>query len=257
VTVRVNLFLTCFFTFSDLYFIIKGYKSTSTCNLITELSGPQPSNWLTSGSSYVTTDSRSINMPWCRTHSELVTRGYFPSEGFCHKISFLSLWGTLSDERSVLSLSKSKILRPTVSRPVRLGVRHPSGTRNQFFPFSLWLFLDICGFVDVGCPLWLEVRSVVFSVCQVSLAQPQSQSYITTDSRSVRLGVSHPSGTHDQFFPFFLWSFLGSCRFVCVGDGSVICRAMTQVQCQVILRLKVCQPVHLGAGPPMRPLTRF
>jgi hypothetical protein len=31
-------------------------------------------------------------------------------------------------------------LRPTVSRPVRLGVRHPSGTRDQFF-FLLEIFL--------------------------------------------------------------------------------------------------------------------
>jgi hypothetical protein len=37
-------------------------------------------------------------------------------------------------------------LRPTVSWPVRLGVRHPSGTRDQFF-FLLEFFLNSCGFV--------------------------------------------------------------------------------------------------------------
>jgi hypothetical protein len=41
------------------------------------------------------------------------------------------------------------ILRPTVSRPVRLGARHPSGTRDQFF-FLLEIFfrqLQVCYFV--------------------------------------------------------------------------------------------------------------
>jgi hypothetical protein len=40
-------------------------------------------------------------------------------------------------------------LRPTVNRPVRLGVKHPSGTRDQFF-FLLEIFfrqLRVCYFV--------------------------------------------------------------------------------------------------------------
>jgi hypothetical protein len=36
------------------------------------------------------------------------------------------------------------ILRPTVSRPVRLGVMHPSGTSDQFF-FLLEIFFKQLG----------------------------------------------------------------------------------------------------------------
>jgi hypothetical protein len=54
-------------------------------------------------------------------------------------------WSELSEinQNSKSNLVKVKvkvILRPTVCRPVRLGIRHPPGTRDQFFPFSLWLF---------------------------------------------------------------------------------------------------------------------
>jgi hypothetical protein len=44
---------------------------------------------------------------------------------------------------------KSVTLRPTVSQPVNLGVRRPSGTRDQFH-FLLKIFfrqLQVCNFV--------------------------------------------------------------------------------------------------------------
>jgi hypothetical protein len=39
-------------------------------------------------------------------------------------------------------------VRPTVSRPVCLGVRYPSAAMTRFFFLS-----DECGFLDVGHPL--------------------------------------------------------------------------------------------------------
>jgi hypothetical protein len=53
-------------------------------------------------------------------------------------------------------------LRPTLCRPVRLGIRHTPGTRDQFSQFSL-IFFDSFGCVDVGRPLWREVGAVLFS----------------------------------------------------------------------------------------------
>jgi hypothetical protein len=92
-------------------------------------------------------------------------------------VSTRALWTT---HFLVLSLVTSKwllakvILWPIVSWPFCLGVRHQSGTRDQFFSSLLELFVDSCGFVDVGCPLWQEAGSVVFSCCWASPAQPFS-----------------------------------------------------------------------------------
>jgi hypothetical protein len=54
--------------------------------------------------------------------------------------------------RAVCICSKDVKLRPTVSLPVHLGVRHPSGTRSQFFFLLEFFFrqLRVCYFV---CPL--------------------------------------------------------------------------------------------------------
>jgi hypothetical protein len=48
-------------------------------------------------------------------------------------------------------------LRPTVSRPVRLGVRRPSGTRDQFFVLLQFFLLDSCGLVF--CSVLSDERS--------------------------------------------------------------------------------------------------
>jgi hypothetical protein len=119
-------------------------------------------------------------------------------------------WATVY---SYIKIKVKVTLRPIVSRPVRPGVRHPSGTRDQFFPFSHWLFLNTCGFVDVGRPLWRGVGFVVFSFCRASAAQrfsdfcPKSKSKSCYDWRSVSQSVSMSwcwvhSRTCDQMLQF-------------------------------------------------------
>jgi hypothetical protein len=61
--------------------------------------------------------------------------------------------------------------RPTVSRPVCLGVGRPSGTRDQFF-FLLEIPLDSCGFVILYRPLWREDVSVIY--CTIASRPCQS-----------------------------------------------------------------------------------
>jgi hypothetical protein len=58
------------------------------------------------------------------------------------------------------------MLRPTVSRPVCLGVKPPLSLKTRFLLLS-----DISGFIDVGCPLWREDGSVFYNCCRSSPAQ--------------------------------------------------------------------------------------
>jgi hypothetical protein len=54
------------------------------------------------------------------------------------------------------------ILRPKVSRPVRLGIGSPLGPMTRFYPYPY--FSDNCFVVlPVGRPLWREDGSVTYS----------------------------------------------------------------------------------------------
>jgi hypothetical protein len=112
--------------------------------------------WPGSCQSHVTTDGQSVSqyVVVSSSHSNLWTDIIF-----CLKVAVLSLWGTLSDERLSLSpvshfhqclvhYQKFNIiyivvevevevnLRPTVSRPVRLGIGPPFGTLDQILSCS-------------------------------------------------------------------------------------------------------------------------
>jgi hypothetical protein len=65
---------------------------------------------------------------------------------------------------SLLKLSLSLMLRPTVSRPVCLGIKHPSGLTTGFLlPYGIRNTSESCGFVDMGRSLWREDGSVVYN----------------------------------------------------------------------------------------------
>jgi hypothetical protein len=56
-------------------------------------------------------------------------------------------------------LSLSLILRPTVNRPVCLGIKHPSGAYDQIFITVRQLWVCWCG------ALWQEDGSLVYNCC--------------------------------------------------------------------------------------------
>jgi hypothetical protein len=102
---------------------------------------------------------------------------------------------------SLEGLSLSLMLRPTVNRPVCLGMKHPSGAYDQiFFSVRNTEYVDSYVLYSVGRPLWREDGSV-FCMCRWPLPAQSFSVLVHWDLRpyftvsDLRLPFSSPPAT--------------------------------------------------------------
>jgi hypothetical protein len=72
-------------------------------------------------------------------------------------------------------------IRPTVSRPVRLGVRHPSGTCDQFFPLNEIFFRQLRVYFVASCLMIGRVCNLLLLLAHASAVPLESESRGTQD----------------------------------------------------------------------------
>jgi hypothetical protein len=127
------------------------------------------------------------------THIKSSFHSLIPS---CHLFSIIRLPSheTLSI-RSQLSLRLSLMLRPTVSRPVYRGIKHPSGAYDQIFITVRQLRVCWCG------ALFLARGRVSFTIAAGPRQRSHSRVRVPWDSRPYftvsesRLPISSPPTT--------------------------------------------------------------
>jgi hypothetical protein len=162
------------------------------------------------------------------------------------------------------------MLEPTVSRPVCLGVKHPSEAKIIFLLLSYSF-----GFFDVGRPLWREDRSV-FSIAAGHHQRSHSQDRVPRDLWPYLLSQIREFPNIEGQVPVFislrirvaqLYSqALGTLFFASYDSqgysGGIRTRLHTgtrqlKVKVKVTLRLMVSQSENLGVEPHLGLMTRY
>jgi hypothetical protein len=106
----------------------------------------------------------------------------------------------------IINETKAKvkiILRPTVSRPVRLGVRHPTGTRDQFFFLLEIFFSQLRAFYFVAPSLTRGlVCSLLLLLVVANAVALGSESHGTQDHilLSQLMRLPHPGGPGPRIY---------------------------------------------------------
>jgi hypothetical protein len=134
--------------------------------------------------------NHSYSQPVIMTHNQFSPELFFPD---CRGLaSFL-----FSFYDWLLSLSPSLMLRPTVSRPVCLVIKHPSGTYDQIFITARELRCFLCGALSLS----VERTGLSFTIAAGPRQRSHSRVRVQWDSRpyftvsNSRLPFSSPSTT--------------------------------------------------------------